>query len=993
MKFRKGKLAIALAGTLGTAALVAGGTALAQAAPQAPESAAPAPAQVAQAGTPAPAAPQAPESAAPAPVQVAQAGTPPPQSATPAPATNIKVEVVGSSIKRSLEDQALPVQILTNQDISRAGVQNMEQLVQKISATATTGATGGGTLAGTETYGQSSVSLRGLGSQRTLLLLDGQRMAPFAQEFANGVDINAIPISAVERVEVLTDGASSVYGSDAVAGVINFVLRRNFTGATVGYEYDRPTTHPSAGGTTNNWWGSVGYGDISKDKYNFTVSYQNKQEYTLSASDRDFAKSGNVPPFLSNAATPSGRIEGVWVPGSDPASNNASSTNPFGISTAGYGNPGADSPGCAAMGMFAITAKPRAGTGTNCNFDSAPFVALFPRVGTQSWVGTADAQLTPDARLYFTGMWTENKVTQSIQANPARIAFFQTDPAFEGSGIDQALLIYPTNPNYPHAWLQSHGLAAMDGQVLAVTSRAFATGARVEYDKNTQQDYVVGVKGTWLKDWDYDVNGSWSKSQSDGSLTGGYFSQTCYANAWNTLGNTAGSYVDPWSVGGAQNSTLTNAFVDCNYRGPTATASEPMWTFGAKTSGNIYEMAAGPVAMAVGYSYVHQSYSINVPDILASGDISGLGGAVANQSGSRSINSGYIEIAIPWTKEFNTTLSGRIDHYSDIQEDATPVTGKISATWQPWKWGMFRGSLGNGFRAPSLGELYKPVTLGTSEQFIDPLFADQGPIQVNALGGGNLQLRPEKSNQADVGFVWTPTAGFTGRIDYWWIQIKNYIGFAPALAQVNAARAGGSICFPNEVEFAPDGEVNQVNEQNCNFGKAQFSGIDGAVEWRIPSAYGTWTLNYNGTYYVNANLNTVLSWEHSIGTLVDNQGNPLTLPITGGVIPRYKQIVSANWTYGPWGATLANNYISKYQTAPNQVDGLPHAVPSFNTWDMQGTYSGFKYLQLVLGLRNAFNKSPNLFIPTANQFQYGYDVSNYDPRGRVVYARAIVSWP
>jgi iron complex outermembrane receptor protein len=919
------------------------------------------------------------------------------QDTTPA-GERIRVEVVGSSIKRTLEDQSLPVQVLTREDISRAGVQNMEQLIAQIAATATTGALSGASGAGVSTYGASFASLRGLGSSRTLVLVDGQRMTPFAQEFAgagvagNGVDINSIPIAAIERVEVLTDGASSIYGSDAMAGVINFVLRRNFTGLTAGYEYDSPTK--SGDGWTNNLWVTGGYGDLVKDKWNITGSYQYKKEDALWSSDRDFSKSGNVPPFLLNAATPSGRIEGVWVPGAPRGSQSATnpipgSANPYGISTAGYGNPGADSPGCAAMGMFDITAAARAGTGKNCNFDSAPFLQLFPQVETQSGVVTANAQFTPQIQGYFTGLYTQNKVTQLIQPNPARVAFFDTDSAFGPTG--GALLIYPQNPNYPHAWLQSNGLGAIDGQVLAVTSRAFAAGSRAQYTENVQQQYVVGAKGTWIKDWDYDVNYNWSQSKSDGSVTGGYFSQTQFANVWNTVGNTAGSYVDPWAVGGAQNPTLTNALQGTNYKGPTATAKETLQAFTAKTGGNIYELPAGPVATSIGFSYMKQDYDIQVPDILAQGDISGLGGATLTQNGGRNVTSGWIEFAIPATKEINLNLSGRVDHYSDIQEDATPVTGKLSATWQPWKWGMFRGSIGNGFRAPAMGELHNPLTLGTSEQFIDPAFPEQGPIQVNSNTGGNPDLQPEKSKQASAGFVWTPAPTFTGSVDYWYIKIDNYIASPAALALVTAARAGAN----NGTVFTPSGEVDSVVQVLQNAGNATFSGLDFRADWRIPSPWGTWNPTYQSTYYLKADLTkSGAPTEHNIGTLVDPQTQvPLFIPSFGGVLPRYKHNASINWNFGPWGATLTNHYVSGYQTAPNQADGTtPHFVNSQSLWDIQGTFSGFKYVQLVLGLRNMFDTQPHLFIPTANQFQYGYDPSIYDPRGRVWYGRVVVSF-
>ena len=119
---------------------------------------------------------------------------------------------------------------------------------------------------------------------------------------------------------------------------------------------------------------------------------------------------------------------------------------------------------------------------------------------------------------------------------------------------------------------------------------------------------------------------------------------------------------------------------------------------------------------------------------------------------------------------------------------------------------------------------------------------------------------------------------------------------------------------------------------------------------------------------------------------------PLFIPSFGGVIPRYKHNADINWNYGPWGATLTNHYITGYETEPNQVDGAPHFVNSFTTWDIQGTYSGFKNVQLVVGVRNLMDTNPHLFIPTSNQFQYGYDPSLYDPRGQVVYGRVVVSF-
>jgi len=269
-----------------------------------------------------------------------------------------KIEVTGSSIKRTREEEALPVIVIGRDEIERTGAPNIEELLKAIPATSTLGATAGSTVAFTATYGLSSVSLRGLGGSRTLILLNGRRVVPFAQSTSN-VDINSIPVSALDRIEVLTDGASSIYGSDAEAGVINFILRREFTGLEVSAEYGEPTR--SGGGKVEKYSGTIGFGTLAQNRFNAMLSLSDKKEDNLFARDRDFAATGNQPPFLVSGATPSGRVEGVWVVGASRASQNASSSNPFGISSQGYGNPGRDLPaGCEGMDMFPITNASRA---------------------------------------------------------------------------------------------------------------------------------------------------------------------------------------------------------------------------------------------------------------------------------------------------------------------------------------------------------------------------------------------------------------------------------------------------------------------------------------------------------------------------------------------------------------------------------------------------------------------------------------------------------
>jgi iron complex outermembrane receptor protein len=903
-------------------------------------------------------------------------------------ATTEKTVVTGTNIRKVLEEQTLPVMVVSREEIAKSGAINIEQIVQSIAASSTAGATTGSVLAGSASYGVSSASLRGLGAQRTLVLLNGRRLTPFSNvsSTGGGVDLNAIPVAAIERVEVLLDGASSIYGSDAEAGVINFITRKDYQGTDVSIEYGKPSR--AGGGAVEKYSASLGVGSLKDDKYNFMFTWSRKNEQNLFAADRDFSKTGNLPPFLASSATPSGRIEGVFIPGKSASANAASSSNPLGTSSTGYGNPGRDYPGgCAAINMFDAGGTPRSpSTGKNCNFDSAPFVGLFPTGRDTNVFSTFTFQLTPTTQLFAEGLWAQNVVTEAYQPNPVRIAFLTTDNAFAGSGVDPALLIFPGNPSYPSAWLQSHGLAAMDGKPLAVSARTFLTGLRTEQDTNTQRRIVVGAKGTFGS-WDYEVSASRDKNSSDGTVINGYFSQLGLAKIINTVGNQPGTYWNPWAVGGVQNAALTTALNTTLYVGPTASADMTTDSFDVKVAGTLMEMANGPLALAAGLSARKETFKINSSDILNSGDIAGLGGATAAVDAERKTTGAYAELNIPILKTLEANLSGRVDHYDDLKSDKSPITGKASVSWKPVQSVLVRGSAGKGYRAPSMGELYTPVTLGTSEQFIDPANAGDGPIQVNSNIGGNRDLKPEKSKQFSLGIAVSPLKSVSVHADYWQIKIDNFIVSPAALAMVNAALKGGYIVRPDEVVRAADGTVDTITQIVANAGSASFSGVDFGVRWADSFPIGKLGVDYNATYYTKADL----TWpngdvEHNIGTMVDPDGNTLTLP-GYGVITRYKHNIALNWSNPQFGATLMQNYYSGYRTGNNQVDGEPHRVGSFTTYDLQGQYTGFKNLTISLGVKNLFDKNPNLVIPTANFFQFGYDPSIYDPRARFYYGR------
>ena len=887
-----------------------------------------------------------------------------------------RVEVTGSSIKQSLEQQALPVQIFTREDIAKTGAVNIEGLMASLPSVSAAGGVVKAMGAGNTTYGRSSVSLRGLGEQRTLILVDGRRLAPFGTNSA-AVDINAIPVESIERIDVLTDGASSIYGSDAMAGVINFITRKDFQGIEASYTGGNPTR--DGGGKSDKASVVMGYGSMAKDKFNIMMSVGFESQSELKASSRDYAKSGNRPPYFTNGATGGGNIEGVWntVLGDTRAANLGSAGNPLGLRAAYYGNPNADLNGCLADNHFLLPgpAAPSTSAG-RCFFDSAASVRLIPKTDKQNVTASARFQLDANNELYAQFARVNNVTQQAIQPSPVRAQFLETDTAFTGSGVSPALLIRPTNPNYPTAWLNAHGLGAMVGKVLAITQRAFVAGERTTRDESTQNRFTVGLKGVY-KGWDYDTAVSHDRSLVGGNVIDGYFSQLELARALN---NTTDNW-NPWAPGGVQPANVATEVAKAKYIGPTAGGKFTTNAWDGHVSKDIGQLAGGEVLISVGGEVRNQRFEISAPAILALGDIAGLGGGVLPVARSRTISSVFSEVNLPLLRNLEANVSLRGDRYGDLQKDGSPITGKVSMRYAPTAMVSVRSSYGTGFRAPSLYELYQPETLGSSEQFTDPVGGAQ--YQANARVGGNPNLVPEKSKQWSLGAIITPIKNIKVNVDYFAIKVDEFISANAAQALVNQANGVNN----PSITFNPDGSTNTVDERAINAGLAKFAGFDLGASWSDKFSFGKLTVDYNATRMTKATLRTRDgTFENGLGTQVDATGATLKLVYLGGTILKYKHKINFDWTYGPFGATFTQNYTDRYEDGPD-LNGNRHFVPGYSIYDFQARYAYSKDLNFSIGAKNLFDKDPPIYINTVNYFAYGFDPAQYDPLGRFVYAK------
>ena len=375
-------------------------------------------------------------------------------------ASDIRVDVTGSNIKRTDAETALPVQVITREQLERESIQTAAEFMNRLSVASTTGgATIAGAIGGTAA-GTSLASLRGLGSQRTLVLLNGRRVATNAST-NSGVDLNTIPLSAIERIEVLTDGASAVYGSDAVAGVINFILRRDYQGAEA-MAYNAGTQQ--TGGWSQRYSGTAGYGDLSTQKFNVLVSADYQKFGGVKAADRPFSHSAYRPDL-----------------GLDKTSGN---TIPANVGTpVGTRNPG--NPACLPPFSF-----PTPGSPNQCRFDYASVIDIVPPQELWNVVGKGTWQITPDHQAFFEALYSDSKSTGRSSPSPISQATFLSG---------EPVLLQPTSPFYPHSFAQQYGI---DGQPLNIAWRSLDLGPRTEEDESKQSRFVAGMQGV-LAGWDY----------------------------------------------------------------------------------------------------------------------------------------------------------------------------------------------------------------------------------------------------------------------------------------------------------------------------------------------------------------------------------------------------------------------------------------------------------------------------------------------------------
>ncbi|MBQ0945729.1 TonB-dependent receptor [Ideonella sp. 4Y16] len=879
-----------------------------------------------------------------------------------------RVEVTGSSIKRLASETALPVTVISREQIEQSGAVNVEDVLRRVAAISglvSDSTQGAG-------YATSNANMRSLGPNSTLVLLNGRRLAghPFGSIGGSvAVDLNSIPFAALERIEVLRDGASAIYGTDAVAGVINFITRRDYDKGEISLRYG--DTEAGVGGRETGVSVAYGLGNLGTDKFNLLVTGNVKKQTRIKAVDQGLylrhatEVPGSLPP-TSYRAFP-GRLMDV------------------GITPGAYDNPGANMAACDPVNSVVQDTGNLAPNGVDtikrCRAIYAALVDNLPDSTKSDLFTRGTFALDSNTTLFAEASFARNHTIGRVAPTPISGDAMKVLPNGNYPNV-----LMPTSSRYfPLALLTRLGFTAADwdpdGDGFAeIATRSLDMGNRVNDNTNEQLRLVTGVSGLWNQ-WDYDVG--LSVAQARGTLNySGYLLQDPYLAALRS-GN-----VNPF---GPNDATGQQLLKDASLVGVVRKSKSTVIGVDAKMSREIGRLAGGAMSLALGTD-VRQEKADDRPtnaDYSAGAHIGGEG-SVPRTSASRKAYALFSELAMPFMKEVELTAAARYDKYSDFGSSFNPA---LKLRIQPDRSWMVRASAGTGFRAPTLWDVNSPTSnTNTADVQVDPNcpagHADDPrcETQFNVKLTSDPNLKPEKSRQFSVGVVLEPVRDISMALDYWSIRKSDQIGVIsgdqlmsdPALYAKYAA---------TRITRTTDGFISSISTPVENLGGLRTSGFDLDVRAGFGlGEYGKLGVSFAGTY--------ISVWEQQNG-----KGSAYKSYVgvsTGGVqpIPRWQHTLGFDWSLGVWGATLENTFVKGWTESAAVVDAnlgvaQPYNVNDTTRWNLAVSYKGFKNTRLGLGVRNLLDAEPP-FVASSSYGSHsaGFAGSFADPRGRFWYLTA-----
>ncbi|WP_108947031.1 TonB-dependent receptor [Shewanella halifaxensis] len=901
-----------------------------------------------------------------------------------------RIEVTGSRIKRVDMEGANPVQVITREDLVESGIANVGDILQEIPAVAgaatNTAVNNGGS-------GAVRVSLRGLGSARTLVLINGRRMVNSGTGANASADLSTIPVAIIKRVEVLKDGASAVYGSDAIAGVVNIITRNDFEGFEVNASYD---------GSTAEWDGEVKTIDVTlgvtNENSNAVISAYYTQQTEQMSGDRDWSafeydlnpETGELDKGGSSAP-PWGRYNGI-------------DGNIAGQECSSFTHGAGSGPGQSDPSDFANP------TGYDCwdwgkdTYNYAPanyHVTPQERYGV---FGAGEYQFTDSLR--FFSELSFNRRTSETKLAPlplAPLAFFGwTDATYSAD-------------NY---YNQQFGPKDKDGNSVDIADwrrRMVETGGR---DTKFQVDTVravFGMAGEFGETWGYEVSYVYGNNSSSSARAGGVNFEKVSQAVGPSFKDAEGNIVC---------GTVDNPIADCvslntfGIPGTDTQVSQEMLDFitfeahdlggneqtviSASIFGDAFELPAGPVGMVFGAEHREES-GYDYPDALIALGITS-GTTRQKTEGDYEVDELYTEMNFPLLSGVVGAESLEIDgalRYSDYNTFGDTTNYKLGLRWVPMDGLMFRSTVSTAFRAPSTSELFAGAS-DNSPTVVDKCATNPTPFciadgvppggfepigdQLSSTRGGNPDLTPEEADTLTVGFVYSPSfvEGLSLTVDYWDIELDNAISTIGEQLILDKCADEGVYC-DQITRYGPEagalyGNSSDIDDRNVNVGSITSKGYDFNVVYAIETGIGDLRFNLDSTYYDTYDIT------QADGTVVENAGW-FRRSSGDGNFPEWKTNFNINLSQGDWAANWKIRYIGESlepfdanndgETDLNDLSDS-RTIDSQTIHDARFTYF-FENVSATIGVSNIFDQDPPY---AATGFNDNTDPRTYSTTGR-----------
>lgn len=898
-----------------------------------------------------------------------------------------RIRVTGSSIKRTTLEGDLPLTVFTRAEMDAQGITSAEQLMLQLNIAgngADNLASNNGIVSAEQrgNNGVSGANLRGQGADATLVLLNGRRVATHGLK-GRAVDLNSIPFAALERVEVLRDGASAVYGTDAIGGVINFITKRDYQGADLSAFVD---VTEAGGGNIYRTSALFGAGDLLEDGYNVFATVSYKKNTILRGTDRDFANTFQPERGLSpdTRGTPFATVF------------NNSQTNLIGSAgltdPAGGGNMSAinilNLPGAAGcesggdmMGPYGYRLWGVAGSKYACAWDYPQAQSILQPQESIDFVSRATFAVADNHEVFIELVGSRVEVAKSFEAyQVSPSATFGPSSWYPSTGVSYDLVYNALAAYFNPAQLNY-------GAPIAYRWRCIPCGNREIETTTDSYRLQLGAEGM-IGTWDYAVGFGYSENESESLLGNGYYYTDGFVAA---LG---GGNLNPFLLPGQ--SQTAAAMQDLNaasargvklYGGVSSTTQ-----IDAVISGDVdsMELGGGVVQVAAGVDLRREEFAFNGDERATRRAIflAPFDDANALDNVKRDIKAVFVEAYLPFTDNLGVTLASRYDHYSGFGGTTNP---KVSFNYRPTDDLMFRGAFSSGFKVPSFNQLFNGVQElpYTGLDLADPATCPSGQANENITGcaliqpveifGGKDSLQPEKAKQSSFGFVYAATNDFNIAVDWWEIERRNTIRSAPRDVLISNYNL-----FQDNWIRDSNGRVTAIDRRFINSGGSKTQGLELDMNLTGELAGGRWNAKFNGSHILSFKTRGLDSLPYS-DNLVGQHVRFFNLPL------KWKHTFAVGYTQGDFTHTFSQLYRSGYtDEMPVSVRNgsfIPtewnRKVGNYITYNYSLGYTGFEDFDMIFGIKNLLDRDPP-FTAHQNDFSAGagWEPRVADPRGR-----------